>query len=276
MAIPASDHMQKPTFFLSSTIYDFSDLRGALKFFLQRQGCRVLASEYNDFTKPLDQHSYQACLSSIEQADYFILLIGSRVGGWYDKPNRVSITQQEYRTAYQLQTKGCLRLLSFVRHDIWTFKEDVKSLQKHLEETHTLDKETATHIAAFPSKFANDATFILSFIDEVTRNRETSAAVAGHGSLPEGNWLHVFDSFSDIIDAVEPLIFNGLAVDDAAGRKALQMQLLMLLQGSLVRANDKVVVPRAYVSKLAQSIPLNADDAFLWCRPCPCCCVGSK
>lgn len=253
--------MQRPTFFLSSTIYDFRDLRGALKFSLERQGCRVLASEYNDFTKPLDQHSYQACLSTIEQADYFILLIGSRVGGWYDEPNRVSITQQEYRTAYQLQTTGRLRLLSFVRNDVWRFREDAKSLRKHLKKMHKLDKETAAQTAAFPSKFANDAEFIVRFIDEVARNKETSAAVAGHGDLPTGNWLHAFESFSDIIDVIEPLIFNGLAVDDAAKRKALQMQLLLLLQNSLVRIRDTVGIPRQSVSKLVQSISLKTQDA---------------
>jgi hypothetical protein len=184
------------------------------------------------------------------------------VGGWYDKPNQVSITQQEYRTAYDLQTKGRLRLLSFVRHDIWTFKEDTKALQKHLEAMDAIDKETAARIAAFPSKFASDAAFLRRFIDEVARNKETSAAVAGKGSLPVGNWLHVFGGFADIIDVVEPLIFNGLTVDDAAGRKALQMQLLLLLQGSLARGKDKVIVPRPHVSKLTQSIPLSAEDAL--------------
>ncbi|MCK4813603.1 MAG: DUF4062 domain-containing protein, partial [Candidatus Marinimicrobia bacterium] len=62
--------MKKPTFFISSTIYDFSDLRSAIKYYLESQGCKILASEYNDFDKPLDKHSYDACLESIKQADY--------------------------------------------------------------------------------------------------------------------------------------------------------------------------------------------------------------
>jgi hypothetical protein len=52
--------MDRPTIFLSSTIYDFSDLRSALKDYLEDRGCRVLASEYTDFTRPLDTHSYEA------------------------------------------------------------------------------------------------------------------------------------------------------------------------------------------------------------------------
>lgn len=35
---------KRPTFFLSSTIYDFRDLRGAIKFSLEARGCKVLAS----------------------------------------------------------------------------------------------------------------------------------------------------------------------------------------------------------------------------------------
>ena len=34
----------RPTFFLSSTIFDFRDLRSALKHYLEVQGCTVLAS----------------------------------------------------------------------------------------------------------------------------------------------------------------------------------------------------------------------------------------
>src|SRR6202041_2404207 len=111
--------MDRPTIFISSTIYDFRDMRSAIKEHLESNGCRVLASEFNDFTKPLDKHSYEACLAAIEQADFFLLLIGTRVGGWYDKTKRVSITQQEYRTAYSLAKSDRLRLLSFVRAEVW-------------------------------------------------------------------------------------------------------------------------------------------------------------
>lgn len=254
--------MQRPTFFLSSTIFDFRDLRSALKFFLERQGCRVLASEYNDFTKPLDLHSYEACLSTIEQADYFILLLGSRVGGWYDKSSRISITQQEYRRAYELHTQGRLKLLSFVRADVWSFKEDLKSLEMHLKAMDDLNREKAAEVLAFPNKFANDADFIFRFVEEVSRNKETSVAIDGNRMLPTANWLHVFNNFADLFDVIEPLIFGGLAVEDAAARKALQMQLLLLLQDSLFLNDNKVVIPRQYVTKLAQAIDLRVENSF--------------
>ena len=122
--------MDRPTIFISSTIYDFRDMRSAIKEHLESNGCRVLASEFNDFTKPLDKHSYEACLAAIEQADFFLLLIGTRVGGWYDKTKRVSITQQEYRTAYSLAKSDRLRLLSFVRAEVWDHRESAKELER--------------------------------------------------------------------------------------------------------------------------------------------------
>jgi hypothetical protein len=125
--------MRPPTFFLSSTIYDFKDLRSAIKYYLEQQGCRVLASDFNDFPKPLDVHSYEACLKAIAEADYFVLLIGARVGGWFDEATQVSITQREYREAYRLHQEGRLKLLSFVRADVWRMRDDRKLLTKHLE-----------------------------------------------------------------------------------------------------------------------------------------------
>src|SRR3546814_9423606 len=89
-----------------STVFDFADLRSALKDYLELRGCRVLASEFTDFTHPLDKHSYEACLAAIGQADLFVLFIGRRVGGWYDELNRISITRAEYRHAYELAKAG--------------------------------------------------------------------------------------------------------------------------------------------------------------------------
>ena len=73
----------KPRIFVSSTIYDFRDLRSALKYWLEQFGYEVRLSEFNDFTKRLDENAYNACLRAIEESDYYVLLIGTRVGGLY-------------------------------------------------------------------------------------------------------------------------------------------------------------------------------------------------
>ena len=136
---------------MSSTIHDFKDLRSALKFYLEQQGCKVLASEYNDFTKPLDKHSYEACLKTISQADYFILLIGARVGGCYDKDEKISITQREYREAYELHKQRKLQILSFVRGEVWQLKEERKELEKYLQSIE-IAEEIKKDIENYPSK----------------------------------------------------------------------------------------------------------------------------
>jgi hypothetical protein len=222
--------MKKPTFFLSSTIFDFHDLRSAIKYTLEQRGCLVLASEFNDFRKPLDRHSYEACLESIKQADYFVLLIGSRVGGWYDEPSRISITQQEYRAAYELQRAGKLQILSFVRADVWQFRDDHKALLRHLQGL-SLDN-------------------ICKFIEEVGRNRETASAVHKSDPFPTGNWLHVFQNFRDIADVFQTLFLKGFPADEAAFRRALRHELVEILRGSLIRnKKGEVFGPHFWVSK---------------------------
>jgi hypothetical protein len=251
--------MDRPTIFISSTIYDFRDLRSAIKDHLETNGCRVLASEFNDFTKPLDKHSYQACLDTIAQADVFLLLVGSRVGGWYEETNRISITQQEYRTAYALAQEGRIRLLTFVRSDVWLHRQSTKELRKYLESLGELDNAIRKKIAAYPNSMAADSEFVVSFIDEISRNKETTAAAKGKGPVPIGNWIHPFTGFKDIRDAVDPLILKGLSVNKAAGRKALQNQLLTLLQQVVPIISGKPLIPDTSILKLSASLSISAD-----------------
>lgn len=117
------DSMNKPKIFVSSTVHEFRDLRSSLKFWLGEFGYQVQLSEFNDFEKNLDNNSYKACLDSIEKVQYFILFIGSRVGGFYSKKDKISITQKEYLKAYQCAKDNGLRLIIFVRQNLWDVKE---------------------------------------------------------------------------------------------------------------------------------------------------------
>ena len=123
----------KPKIFISSTIFDFKDLRSSLKFYLESLGFQVFMSEFNDFKKKLDENSYNACLQTIRECDYFILLVGSRIGGYYNLADKISITQKEYETAYEKLKHKKLKILTFVRKEIWIIKEDRKMLEKVLK-----------------------------------------------------------------------------------------------------------------------------------------------
>ncbi len=67
----------RPRIFISSTVYDFRDLRSALKFWLEEFGYEVLLSEANDFPQNPSDGSYDSCLDVIDGCDYFVLLVGS-------------------------------------------------------------------------------------------------------------------------------------------------------------------------------------------------------
>jgi hypothetical protein len=252
--------VKRPTFFLSSTIYDFRDLRSALKYFLEEQGCKVLASEFNDFDKPLDVHSYEACLRSIHLADYFVLLIGSRVGGWYDEKNRISITQREYREAYQLHVSGKLKILTFVRSEIWQLRETRHELVKFLEST-PVDGTTRRAIAGHPSKFADDAEFLSAFINEVARNKETKLAVQGKGKAPSGNWIHIFSNFRDVIDVLHGQAFSSIPIEDMTARRLLRRELRDFVGQCLVKykKDGQVYSPRFSIDRFHEENPITLE-----------------
>ena len=62
---------------------------------------------------------------------------------------------------------GKLKLLNFVRSDVWTVREDRRALGKYLETTN-LDASVRTAIANHPSQFEDDAAFLATFISEVS------------------------------------------------------------------------------------------------------------
>lgn len=221
----------KPRIFISSTVYDFQDLRSALEFHLEGLGYEVLLSDRNDFGQPLDDNSYRACLRVIDSADYFILLVGTRVGGLYSRPDKVSITRMEYRHAYERLLQGRTRLAAFVRRDVWTARADRKALRRLLLEDYReraeLDDATAAKLSEclglsddgvrqmvglsekevkslvhHRSDIVNDAEAIFGFLDEVARLEEMKKAAAGEGPLPVGNWIYQFSTFQEVVDAL--------------------------------------------------------------------------
>ncbi len=251
--------MERPTIFLSSTVFDFADLRSALKDYLELKGCRVQASEFTDFERPLDAHSYDACLKAIEQADLFVLLIGRRTGGMFDEPNQISITRAEFRHAYALAQQGRIKILCFVRSDVWDHRQSVRDLEKSLQKDHTLSDERREELVYHPSIAMDKPKPIISFIDEVARNAETAAAAKAMGKPPLANWIWPFATFTQIRQAIDPLILNGLSVAGASGRKALEEQLYLLLQKVLPRLRDGAIDPVNLVLNLRKTLSLKTD-----------------
>jgi len=210
-------------------------------------------------------HSYEACLHAIRAADYFVLLIGSRVGGWYQQADRVSITQREYREAYGLQAAGKLKLLNFVRSDVWTVREDRRALSKCLESI-SLDAGVRSTIANHPTQFADDAAFLAAFIGEVSRNAETKLAVQGGGPAPTGNWIHTFTSFRDIVDVLNQHVLSSIPVEDLTVKRLLRCELRALLAQCLIKIRGtQLIAPRSSIEKFHEECPITLqgrEDMF--------------
>lgn len=111
-----------------------------MKYWLEEMGFEATLSENNEFYVESNKSSYDACLKAIEHCDYFILLIGSRAGGFYEKDNNISITRKEFQTAYGLSLQGKIKLISFIRRSVWDIKEDRKALERLLREESELSK----------------------------------------------------------------------------------------------------------------------------------------
>lgn len=203
-------------------------------------------------------HSYEACLQNISKADYFILLIGNRVGGWYDETKRVSITQQEYREAYRRHKDYGLRIVTLVRAEVWHVREDRNALAKHLSHI-DLSEEQKRKIVNFPSKFAEDADFLSQFLNEVGRNLETTAAVKQGAEKPTANWIYPFYNFNDIEDVLKPLTFTGATAEEASYKKALQYELVELVRRLLLKHKGKALDPRLPIARFWKLNPINPE-----------------
>jgi hypothetical protein len=234
----------RPRVFVSSTIYDFRDLRSALKFWLEELGYEVMQSEFNDFRKELDQNSYESCLTTIDDSDYFILLVGGRVGGWYDAANKVSITQMEYRRAYEGLKEGRLKLIVFVRQEVWDIREDRKALEQYLTDEAAKDGERddpkVAAVTNHPSRFVTDADFVFGFLKEIGRLGEMKLAIAGKQPLPIGNWIHRFTTFRDIIDALRAEFRVSVGMRKAAQIANLKAELVGNLRTLFTKSDSGI------------------------------------
>jgi hypothetical protein len=245
----------RPRIFVSSTIYDFGDLRSALKLWLEGFGYDALLSELNDFPQTPDANSYESCLKAIDASDYFILLIGRRVGGWYNQEQRISITQQEYRHAYERSKQGKLRILVFVRQEVWDLGEDRKALSKLLEDGDALDAELSdgdkATLVNHPSRIVNDAEFIFGFLHEVGRVNEMRQASGGTQARPPGNWINRFRSFADIIDSLRTVLDLRGNLRQKALRVSLQHEIPAIL-AEFLEPHDGCVRPVTFSSECAR------------------------
>jgi Domain of unknown function (DUF4062) len=158
--------VSKPRTFLSSTCYDLVDARAALGSFLRDLGHEVLASESMSFGVAPGKHSHEACLDQVDNANFFILIVGGRRGGSYIGSEK-SITNEEYRRAM----KRGIPVFIFVKKDV--------------ERTGFLYRKNPQ--GDFSSVV--DDVRVFDFIDSIR-----SASI--------DNWIKTYDDVTDIIEGI--------------------------------------------------------------------------
>lgn len=211
-----------PKIFVSSTIIDFEDLRGAIKYYLEEYGYNVQMSEYPNFSINSETSAIEACIENLTNCQYYILLIGYRRGSLYRE--NLSVTNLEYRAAKTLIERGHpLRILSFVREPIWLLKNDRKGLIEHFKGK---SEEYSKIINETGSTIIDDPDYIFNFLKEV------SEGIKFPGSdSPANNWIIDFNNFEDIIAAIK----NTFHIKESLPEKRIKRLLKTELENNIKR-----------------------------------------
>lgn len=232
----------KPLVMISSTVSDFADLRSALKFWLEENGCVVSISEANDMDKPMGPGTIESCLEAVRRSDFYILLIGTRKG--WTLSDGASVTQLEYRTAYETYATSVTRPLPvlFVRADVKT------------------RVDTWAGSGGDPPSGIDDPQFTRDLIGEVERQDEASAYAKGLGPAPLANFLHRFTTFRDIVDALRVALNLRADISTQRTLAALKLDLEITLGALLARVQPQGTAVEESVRSLLANEKIPADN----------------
>lgn len=170
--------------FLSSTIYDFRDLRSALRFWFEELGYEVLMSEVSDFERRPDSSTFDACFEAIHYCDFYILLVGERYGSIFQ--DGISVTNQEFRVAKALADEKRIAMIPFVRKSVWQ-EAELAAAAGGASTIRTADAQSAEQMAR-----------VLAFVNELKSTKLLDDAGKEAGNL----WIYTFDAFADIVAAL--------------------------------------------------------------------------
>ena len=154
--------MAAPRVFVSSTFYDLKYIRENLKYFIKTIGYDPVLSEEGDVFFNPKQHTHDSCLTEVPSCQIFVLIIGGRYGGIFNKGDK-SITNMEYETAITNKIPVFALAESAVLAEHNVYNENIKKNAKVKSED-----------IAYPSV---DNVKIFDFIDEVRKNTINNAIV---------------------------------------------------------------------------------------------------
>lgn len=250
MAVEMTDHA-KPIVFVSSTIKDFADLRSSLRYWLEEFGFDVQMSEFNDFDRAPELNAFDECFESLKRSDYYLLLIGERRGALYDEKQRISVTQQEYRTAYKsMNERGKPVVVSFLREKVQTVLRERAEL-----------KRSGVEVPNDVSSVLDDADFTASFLREVRREDELQQAVEAGTDPPAGNWVTPFASFRELIEGVRAALHVQGPLARAASVESVRHELEQNLRLALHKTTKgRPFYTHMWIDKLRDEVNIGKDE----------------
>lgn len=154
--------MATPRVFVSSTYYDLKYIRENLKYFIRTIGYEPVLSEEGDVFFNPKQHTHDSCLTEVPACQIFVLIIGGRYGGVFNKGEK-SITNMEYETAIKSKIPVFALAESAVLAEHKVYNENNRNNDKIKSED-----------ISYPSV---DNVKIFEFIDEVRKNTVNNAIV---------------------------------------------------------------------------------------------------
>ncbi|MHB8279469.1 MAG: DUF4062 domain-containing protein [Candidatus Humimicrobiaceae bacterium] len=119
--------MSKPKIFLSSTFYEFEQIREDLEDFIKSLGYEPILCEKGDITYGKDASLEEYCYKEVEDIDILIALIGGKYGN-SSKYNNHSITQQEIKTALDKNKQVYIFIKNEVYVEFNTYKANKDNL----------------------------------------------------------------------------------------------------------------------------------------------------
>lgn len=193
--------LRRPRVFISSTVFDFRDLRSALRYWLEQAGYDVQLSEFNNFVRRPNDDVFTTCFNNVRDADHYVLLIGGRRGSWYDEARKLTVTRQEFRVASENSVSGTTGITALVRSEVET----------------ALTQWGEDGRPAGEFSIIDDPPFIEDFLAEVQ-----SPAVDGE----ESRWVYAFTDFRDIIDALRVVLRLQTSIQRRLTRRNLLDEIL--------------------------------------------------
>lgn len=176
------------SFFLSSTVSDLKDVRGALRHYLSNElQVRVLACEEPSFPVEVHSDTLNNCIKNVSISDAVVLIIdrnyGASIRGSGDDPP-MSFTRTEYRAAKRFKKP----ILIFVRAE--TLRSE-QVFRKVISEKRKLGASVGSRVCASLLKEIApeiETPLLLDFLTELRAN---------------GEWIQSFQDSSDLIEALE-------------------------------------------------------------------------